>query len=120
MFTELLRKALDGVDGAEACVLMGFDGIAVDVAVRRGADLASTAQELATELSPHLSALQRMTADTGQGALVETAFGAERVVGVARVLDGNYFLLLLMKPGSLLGKGRYLLRVLAPQVLAEL
>ena len=120
MFTEILRTALDRVDGAVACVLMGFDGIAVDVAVRRGEELPAAPQDLATEYHAHLQSLRKTTEETGQGALEETAFRTERLQGVAHLVDENYFLLLLLKPGAMLGKGRYLLKVLAPKVRAEL
>ena len=71
MFSETLKSAVDRVDGALACVLMGFDGIAIE-SVTVGDGGSTDANELATELSAHLQRLRKTIKETGQGALEET------------------------------------------------
>ncbi len=116
MFKDTLGSALTRVDGAQACVLMGFDGIPVDAASADDSDLPLDPTELGTELSHHLEGLRKTAADTGQGPLEEAVLRSGSVTAVARVLDDHLFLLLLLGPDALVGKGRYVLRVLAPQI----
>jgi predicted regulator of Ras-like GTPase activity (Roadblock/LC7/MglB family) len=121
MFTDLLNSVLDRVDGSVACVLMGFDGIPVESVT--AADLAADGfdpKELAVEYSAHIQNLRRTAADTGQGDLEEAHIRTGALQAVARVLDDNYFLLLLLDPDGIAGKGRFVLRVLAPQVRIQL
>ena len=114
MFSETLKSAVDRVDGALACVLMGFDGIAIDCAI--AGDVGSTdPKEIATELSAHLQRLRKTTKETGQGTLEETLVRTGEMQAVVRVLDDDY-LLLLMAPTAMVGKGRYVLRTVAPAV----
>ena len=120
MFKETLRTALTRLDGAQACVLMGFDGIAVDSVTADDADLPGDPRDLAVELGHHLFGLRKTAQETGQGPLEETVLRTGSLASVARVLDDHYFLLLLLGPDALVGKGRYLLRVLAPQVREQL
>ena len=116
MFREILGSALTRVDGAHACVLMGFDGIAVASATADGADLPGDPKDLAVELAHHLSGLRKTAKDTGQGVVEETVLKTDGLASVVRVLDDHLFLMLLLAPDALVGKGRYVLRVVASQV----
>jgi len=120
MFGDTLKAAVDRVDGAVACILMGFDGL--EVASRTGdrARLPADPQVLATELSAHLRGLRRTADDVQGGPLEEAHVRIGKVQAVARVVDDDYFLLLLLAPDGLAGKGRHVLRTLAPRIKADL
>jgi hypothetical protein len=45
---------------------------------------------------------------------------SEKVVTLMRLVSPEYFLVLAMKPEGNYGKGRYILRITAPKVKAEL
>lgn len=120
MFGDTLKAACDRT-GALACILMGFDGL--EVASHRasaGSALTLDPQVLATELSAHLSRLRKTAVDVADGALQEAHVHIGDLQAVARVIDDDYFLLLLLDGAGLAGKGRYVLRTLAPQIKDEL
>jgi len=116
MFGETLKEAVDRVDGALACVLMGFDGLEVASHTTDSDDLPVDPSTFATELSTHLSGLRKTAADVSNGALQEAHIHTGDLQAVARVVDDNYFLLLMLDGGGLAGKGRYVLRALAPRI----
>jgi predicted regulator of Ras-like GTPase activity (Roadblock/LC7/MglB family) len=116
MFKDALQDVVDKVDGGVAAMLMGFDGIAVEQYSPSGFDIETLGMEFSVVLNDARKAALALDA----GETDEVAFRAEKVMAVIRVLNGEYFLALAMKPGGNLGKGRYLLRLAAPRVLKEL
>ncbi len=117
MFQQLLEDALQQVDGALACGLMGFDGIPVETAL--GDRSRVDAPTLGTELSGHILGLARTMDALRIGPMGELSLQTARLWVVARVLNQNYFLLMFLEPGANLGKARYLLRMLAPKIRRE-
>ena len=121
MFGDTLKAAVDRVDGALACILMGFDGLEVaSHTATEKSELPVDPQTLATELSAHLNGLRKTAADVTDGALQEAHVHTGGLQAVARVIDDDYFLLLLLDANGLAGKGRYVLRMLAPKIKEEL
>ncbi len=116
MFQQLLNEALEQVEGSVACALMGFDGLPVETVHRPGDVDEAT---LGTELAGHISGLSRTLASLGIGPMAELSFQTGTLWATIRVLSSDYFLVLLMQPGANQGKGRYLLRTLAPRVRQE-
>jgi predicted regulator of Ras-like GTPase activity (Roadblock/LC7/MglB family) len=119
MFRETIQKMLDRLDspGGAAGILMGFDGIAVDSYVRPGAvDVQTVSMELA-----HIIAQIRRTAHVAHiGGVSEMQIKTDKVAMLIRVVSDNYFLVFGVAPDGNLGKARYLLRMLAPQIQAQL
>ncbi|MDY0061622.1 MAG: hypothetical protein RBU45_17555 [Myxococcota bacterium] len=118
MFRQLLEELLLQVEGAVAAALMGFDGIAVEALATDDADLDPAA--LGTEFASHAAALLRTMDGLEAGPLAEVSFRAARLWGTTRMVNRQYFLILFLRPGGNLGRGRYLLRLLAPKVRQEL
>lgn len=118
MFRETLQKMVDRVDGGLAGVLMGFDGISVESYTRPAVD--TDIQTVGMELSHVLSQVRRAAELLEVGGLDEVTLRAEKLVVVVRVLSAEYFVACAMKPEANAGKARYLLRVAAPQIQAEL
>ena len=118
-FIDQLQAVVSQVDGALACSIMGFDGIAVEthqVANAGDLDLSTACVEFATILTQLKTAAEQMQA----GAVSEVSINTEKVTAVMRPLSAEYFLVLALRPDGNFGKGRYALRVAAPKVRAEL
>ena len=119
MFRETIQKMLDRLDspGGAAGILMGFDGIAVDSYVRPGGvDVQTVCMELA-----HVIAQIRRTANSAHiGALREMRVKTDKVAMLIQMVTDDYFLVFGVPPDGNLGKARYLLRMLAPQIRAQL
>lgn len=118
-FRELLQKMVDEVPGAQAAVIMGFDGIAIDSCeVESGAiDLPA----LMVEYSTAALQLRRVQQSIPQlGDLHEMNVVRSGSTCLLRPLTEDYFCALVVAPEGLLGKARYMMRIMAPKFLAEL
>jgi len=108
-----------GVEGAVACSLMGVDGIEVDTHLS-GEPEDLDLKSLLIEYS-NIFRNARDAADTHQaGGMAELSINTEKLVTVARLVSSDYFMVVALKPEANYGKARYLLRIAAPKVRAEL
>ncbi len=117
-FREHLQEVCRGAEGALACTLMGMDGIEVDTHVEAdgGVDVAPMMVEMTGLLRSAREAAQAHQA----GGVAEFSVGTDRLVTLGRLVTDDYFLMVAMRPEGNLGKARYLLRIAAPLVAAEL
>ena len=118
MFRESLQKLVERVDGGVAGILMGFDGISVEAYTRpsEGTDIQTVGMELA-----HVIGQVRRAAELLEvGKLGEVTVRADKLVVIVRALTDEYFLAFAIRPSGNFGKARYVLRVLAPKIQAEL
>jgi predicted regulator of Ras-like GTPase activity (Roadblock/LC7/MglB family) len=120
-FETHLKAVTSGVEGAVACSLMGFDGIAVHT-YQAQADSSSSVDVLSAwiEYSSILSQLKDTAELLRTGNVVEVHVGTEKLFTLIRLVNSDYFVVLGMLPESNVGKGRYLLRLAAPQLKSEL
>lgn len=118
MFKEALREVVEGTDGGIAGLLMGYDGIPVESWARDDADF--DIQTVGVELSVILKDIGRAAEQLEAGSPREVAIQAEKVTTLVRMLNAEYFLALALKPDGNPGKGRFMLRLAAPKVLAAL
>ncbi len=121
-FRAHIEKLLDRIDGAVSCVLMGFDGITVDTATRHDVPAGATpdVQTLSMEFA-HLIAQARRTLESVEaGALEEFTLRTDKLTLVVRVLTSEYFLACAILPRANLGRARYLMRLTAPGLRADL
>ncbi|MCL2012458.1 MAG: hypothetical protein FWG75_06705 [Cystobacterineae bacterium] len=120
-FEAHLKAVVSGVEGAVACSLMGFDGIAVSTYPRQeeldfSVDLLSAWIEYSNVLSQMKNAAEILRT----GNVVELHVGTEKLFTLMRLVSHDYFVVLGMLPDGNLGKGRYLLRLVVPQLKSEL
>ena len=117
-FREHLQEVCRGVDGALACSLMGMDGIEVDshVQAESGVDVPS----MMIEMTGLLRTAREAALAHQAGGVAEFSVGTDRLLTVGRLVSPDYFMVVALEPGGNQGKARYLLRVTAPRVLAEL
>ena len=121
MFQESLRKIVENVEGGIAGLLMGFDGITVESYTRdAGGAPAMDINTVGMEFSFILSQVRKAAEALEVGGVQEVAIRAERLSIIIRVLNTEYFLALALDQTGNFGKGRYLLRVVAPKLQAEL
>lgn len=118
MFKEALRSVVDGTDGGLAGLLMDFEGIPVETYAR--SDSAFDIESVGAEVSVVVKAIQRATEMLDAGATREVAFRSDKLVTLIRVINDSYFVAMALTPEGNLGKGRYLLRIVAPQLADEL
>lgn len=121
-FREHLEEMVHGVDGAVAASVIGFDGISIDT-VETGTEGESSEVDIPTMLVEYTSILSqlRQAAEVLQsGQVTEIALATEKLTTLARLLNDEYLAVLAVAPAANFGKARYVLRVVAPRLAAEL
>ena len=118
MFRDTLQKMVERLDGGVAGILMGLDGIAVDLYTREGQDIdiQIVGMELAHAISQTRKAVERL--DVGQTD--EITVRTDKLLILVHVLNDEYFIAYAVRPDANSGKARYLMRLTAPQIRAEL
>jgi predicted regulator of Ras-like GTPase activity (Roadblock/LC7/MglB family) len=122
-FLPHLESVVTQVDGAIACSVMGFDGIAVETfQAPQSADLASQIELSSAwvEYGNTLSQLKTGADLLKAGAVSEVSINTEKLITLMRMVTPEYFVVLALTPEGNYGKGRYVLRVTAPKLKAEL
>jgi predicted regulator of Ras-like GTPase activity (Roadblock/LC7/MglB family) len=117
MFGELLDRLLREVPGARVVTVMGFDGIAIET---RDKDGAAKEAPAAVELAAVTSQLRRAAEGLDEGDVREVSLETGGSVTLLRPLTSEYCLAMTLASDALVGKGRYLMRVLAPAIAQEL
>ncbi|MEI7704562.1 MAG: hypothetical protein WCK73_08165 [Deltaproteobacteria bacterium] len=117
-FREHLQEVCRGVDGAFACSLMGMDGIEVDGHVE--SDGGVDVQSMMVEMTGILRTAREAALAHRAGGLEEFSVGTERLLTIGRLVSPDYFMVVALRPEGNQGKARYLLRIAAPRVAAEL
>jgi predicted regulator of Ras-like GTPase activity (Roadblock/LC7/MglB family) len=121
MFREKIQKLIDRLDGGIAGVLMGFDGIPLDSYAKAGfGDSLPDIQTLAAEFAHLVSQARRTVQSLDAGALSEVTIRTDTVTLVISVVTAEYFLACAMLPSAAVGKARYLVKVAAPTLRADL
>jgi predicted regulator of Ras-like GTPase activity (Roadblock/LC7/MglB family) len=118
MFQENLKRLVTDTEGGVAGLLMGFDGIAVDSysAPSSGIDITTVGMEFSFILGQVRKAAEILEV----GGIQEIAIRTEKLTIIMRVVSKDYFIALALQPEGNFGKGRYLLRVVAPKLQPEL
>lgn len=120
-FAEHLKSVVSSVDGAIACSVMGFDGIAVET--HQVPSPAANELELSTawvEFANLLNQLRNVAGTLKTGSVSELWVNSDKCLTLMRMVNADYFLVLGLLPSGNAGKGRYVLRVTAPRVAQEL
>jgi predicted regulator of Ras-like GTPase activity (Roadblock/LC7/MglB family) len=118
MFKEPLQKIVDNVDGGIAGLVMGFDGIAVESYTRQGHKI--DINTVGMEFSFILTQVRKAAEILDVGGVNEIAIRAEKLTIVIRLLSPEYFVALALTPEGNFGKGRFMMRLVAPRLQAEL
>jgi predicted regulator of Ras-like GTPase activity (Roadblock/LC7/MglB family) len=119
MFRENLQRMVDRLAGGVASILMGFDGISVDSYTKEGEE-GIDIQTVGMELAHAVGQLRKAVDQLEVGHLHELTLKADKLVVLLHLLNDEYFIACAVKPEANFGKARYLLRLLVPQIRAEL
>jgi predicted regulator of Ras-like GTPase activity (Roadblock/LC7/MglB family) len=117
MFREALRNIVENTDGGVAGLIMDSEGISVEAYAK---DTSRDITTLGIEFGVVLGSIRRAAESLEAGQPREVAIATDKMVTLIRTLGDNYFLALALRPEGNLGKGRYLMRTVAPTLLAEL
>lgn len=117
MFKQKLTRVVSNVEGAYGCMLIGFDGIAID-AVFKGEELPQLSA-IAVELSNLLDKFRRLQVyDVGE--VNEVSLTSGDITSLARVVADEYLLIVAMDKHADVGRGQTMLRLIAPFVEREM
>ena len=117
-FREHLQEVCRSCDGAVACTLMGVDGIEVDTHVEGTEEV--DVKSLLVEYSGVLRSAREAAEAHEAGGVGEISITTEKLQAVARIVSPEYFMVVALTPEGNIGKARFLLRVTAPKLRAEL
>jgi predicted regulator of Ras-like GTPase activity (Roadblock/LC7/MglB family) len=120
-FQESLSQLCQKVDGALAASIMGYDGIAVeshevDPGMQRDVNVAAAMVEYSNIFGQVRAAAAQLQA----GEASEFSVRTEKLAAIGRMLNSDYFVVVALAPEGNLGKARYVLRVGAGKLTAEL
>ena len=111
MFAQMLEEAVGRVSGAESALLMGFDGILVDMHTGNSdSDVESMGMEFSVLLKEVRKAADLMNA----GSAGEMTVRTDKLLAVLRVINEEYFVAMTLVPEGNLGKARFVLRTMVP------
>lgn len=118
MFAEILKKVVDHVDGGLGAVIMGLDGIPVETYTRQPdrVDINTVGMEFSFILTQARKAAESVKI----GTFEELTVKADNLVLVLRMLSPQYFLGVAIASDGNFGKCRYLMRLAAPRLVAQL
>jgi predicted regulator of Ras-like GTPase activity (Roadblock/LC7/MglB family) len=119
MFRDSLQSMVDRLAGGVAGILMGFDGIAVESYTKPGEDEVDI-QTVGMELAHAVAQMRKAAEQLEVGGLRELTLKTDKLVVLVSVLSDEYFVACAVKPEASFGKARYLIRLLTPQIQAEL
>ena len=117
-FKEHLEAVCGQVEGAVACSIMGFNGLPVET--HRVSEPELDLEGLWVEYSSLFGQIQRAAESMRGGQVKEVAIHTDQLTTIARMVNPEYFLVLALSPDGNVGKGRFALRIIAPQVAPEL
>lgn len=117
MFKQKLTRVVSNVEGAFGCMLIGFDGIAID-SVFTDRELPQMSA-ISVELSNLLDKFRRLQMyDIGE--VNEVSLTTGEITTLARVVAEEYLLVLAMEKHADVGRGQTMLRLIAPFVEREM
>jgi predicted regulator of Ras-like GTPase activity (Roadblock/LC7/MglB family) len=107
-FRETLQDIVENVGGGLGAVIMGYDGIPIDEYVQESDAL--DVELLTAEYAAVLKEIKRTVEVLKSGVLEEVAINTELSTAIFRVINEDFFVVLVMTSDGNFGKGRFLLR----------
>lgn len=115
-FSEILKEAVDRVDGAVSAMIIGKDGMPVEeYAVQKLLSL----DDLGGEASQMIKDIGVASENLGLGEAKEFSIISDLCGIIMRKINSDYYLALIIKPDGNYGKGRFIIRSLIPRIAGE-
>ncbi len=111
-FREILTKLVSDVEGASGAVLMGYDGISIDDYIQDGCS--DEIQLLAVEYTSIIKEVRRAVDVLKTGQMEELSLATNRSRIVMRIVNEDFFVLMVLSVDGNFGKARYLLKRSVP------
>jgi len=112
-FSDILKEAVDKVDGAVAAMILASDGIPVQEYVHEKLiDLTG----LGAEASAMIRDVGYAAENLGLGQAREFSIVSDTCGIIMRKINDEYYLSLVIKPEGNYGKGRYVLKTMIPRI----
>ena len=116
-FAEHIKSVIDGVAGAEAGMVLGFDGLPVETISNDETEL--DLEGVGVEIAQRVKEMISLSDELGLGQVEEFVLRSSRATILVRLLNDEYCLLVALRSSRDLGRGRFLMRTIVPKVLAE-
>ena len=107
-FREILQEVVDNAGGGLAGVIMGMDGIAIDEYLAQGENV--DVQAVGIEYSRTLQEVRKICGSLDAGQLNEVTISSDQNIIVIKLINEEYFIVLVLSSEGNFGKGRFLLR----------
>ncbi len=115
-FLEVLKEAVDRVDGAVSAMIIDADGISVqEYAQEKLVDLTG----LSAEASAMIKDINLAADNLGLGEAKEFSIISDTCGIIMRKINTGYYLALVIKPEGNYGKGRFVLKTIVPKIEGE-
>ena len=117
-FDAVVTDIVESVPGAVASVIMANDG--VPLAEYRAAEGSMDVATLAVEYTTVINEIRKASEVLEAGAFEELMVRSEGLIFVVRLINEEFYIAAALTPAGNYGKGRYKLRLAAPQLATEL
>jgi predicted regulator of Ras-like GTPase activity (Roadblock/LC7/MglB family) len=116
IFYEVLKEAVEKVDGAVSAMILGSDGIPVEeYAIEKLLSL----EDLGAEASAMIKDINLAAKDLGLGIAREFSIISDKCGIIMRQINPTYYLALVIRPDGNYGKGRFVLKTTVPKIEGE-
>jgi predicted regulator of Ras-like GTPase activity (Roadblock/LC7/MglB family) len=115
-FSEVLKEAVDRVDGAVSAMIIGSDGMPVETHTTE--EVLNT-DDLSAESSQMIQDINVAAETLKIGDAQEFTVVSDICSIILRRVTEEYYLALVIKTGGNYGKGRFVLRTLVPRIEEE-
>ena len=121
MFKEALQGMIDRLDeDVIGSVIMDTEGIALEKVGLVTDDPTLDSETLGMEYTVILKSVKKTASMVDAGTVNEVLVRNEKFTTLLRIVNEDYFVALFLKPGGNVGKGRFLLRAAAANLIKEL
>jgi predicted regulator of Ras-like GTPase activity (Roadblock/LC7/MglB family) len=115
-FSEVLKEAVEKVDGAVSSMIISTDGISVqEYTSEKLVDLTG----LSAEASAMIKDITTAADNLGLGEAKEFSIISDKCGIIMRKINQEYYLALVIRPDGNYGKGRYVLKTSIPKLEGE-
>ena len=118
IFGELIREALEKIEGGVAGVIMGTDGIALDSFSKKEGTI--EIQTAGIEYAAILKEVRRIAGELKTGGVREFSVIGESHILIVEPVNDEYFFAMAVLPEGNFGKARYTMKMTVPKIRKEL
>ncbi len=115
-FQDILKDAVERVDGAVSSMILGSDGILVE---EYAVDKLISLEDLGAEASAMIKDINLAAKDLGLGTAREFSIISDACGIIMRRINAGYYMALVIRPEGNYGKGRFVLKTAVPKLEGE-